>query len=51
MKFSFFLSTLACVAVAAAAPQASVDELAMAQAEAKAYREAWLELKRRDQVL
>jgi TolA-binding protein len=51
MKFSFLLCTLACVAVAAAAPQVSVDELAMAQAEAKAYREAWLELKRRDQVL
>ena len=28
-----------------------VDELAMAQAEAKAYREAWLELRRRDELL
>lgn len=28
-----------------------VDELAMAQAEIKAYREAWLELKRRDELL
>jgi hypothetical protein len=28
-----------------------IDELAMAQAEAKAYREAWLELKRRDELL
>ena len=34
-----------------AATPASVDELAMAQAEAKAYREAWLELKRRDELL
>ena len=28
-----------------------IDELAMAQAEAKAYREAWLELRRRDELL
>ncbi|MFM8653132.1 MAG: hypothetical protein ACKODZ_00150, partial [Verrucomicrobiota bacterium] len=34
-----------------AANTAKVDELAMAQAEAKAYREAWLELKRRDELL
>jgi hypothetical protein len=31
--------------------KAKIDELAMAQAEAKAYREAWLELKRRDELL
>jgi hypothetical protein len=36
---------------ALAANTAKVDELAMAQAEAKAYREAWLELKRRDELL
>jgi len=51
MNLSLFLSTLLCSAVALAAPQVSVDELAMAQAEAKAYREAWLELRRRDEVL
>ena len=34
-----------------AAGNAKVDELSMAQAEAKAYREAWLELKRRDELL
>ena len=34
-----------------AANTAKVDELAMAQAEAKAYREAWLKLKRRDELL
>jgi len=38
------------VSVLAANP-AKVDELAMAQAEAKAYREAWLDLKRRDELL
>jgi hypothetical protein len=51
MNLSLFLSTLLCSAVVLAAPQGAVDELAMAQAEAKAYREAWLELKRRDEVL
>ena len=34
-----------------AAGNTKVDELSMAQAEAKAYREAWLELKRRDELL
>ena len=34
-----------------AANNAKVDELAMAQAEAKAYRAAWLELKSRDELL
>ena len=34
-----------------AANSAKVDELAMAQAEAKAYRAAWLELKSRDELL
>jgi len=51
MNLSLFLSMLLCSAVALAAPQVSVDELAMAQAEAKAYREAWFELRRRDEVL
>ena len=36
---------------ALAMANAKVDELAMAQAEAKAYREAWLELRRRDELL
>lgn len=36
---------------ALAANTGKVDELAMAQAEAKAYREAWLDLKRRDELL
>ena len=48
-------STLAILLVSAVsalgANTAKVDELAMAQAEAKAYREAWLELKRRDELL
>lgn len=34
-----------------AATTVPVDELAMARAEAQAYREAWLELKRRDELL
>jgi hypothetical protein len=46
----FFLVLLATVpAFAANSPK--VDELALAQAEAKAYREAWLDLKRRDELL
>jgi hypothetical protein len=49
------MSTLAILLVSVvsvfAANTAKVDELAMAQAEAKAYREAWLELKRRDELL
>ncbi|NCW27002.1 MAG: hypothetical protein EBV83_01670 [Verrucomicrobia bacterium] len=51
MHFSLFLSLMLGAVVAIAAPQPMVDEVAMAQAEAKAYREAWLELKRRDEVL
>ena len=42
---------LASVFFVLAANTAKVDELAMAQAETKAYREAWLELKRRDELL
>jgi len=49
------MSTLAILLVSAvsvfAANTAKVDELAMVQAEAKAYRQAWLELKRRDELL
>jgi len=49
------MSTLAILLVSVvsvfAVNTAKVDELAMAQAEAKAYREAWLELKRRDELL
>ena len=49
------IPTLAILLVSAvsafAANPAKVNELAMAQAEAKAYREAWLELKRRDELL
>lgn len=47
-------SFLLCFAIALpvlAAKPAKVDELAMAQAEANAYREAWLDLKRRDELL
>ena len=51
MKFSLILLGLVLTAPAWSAQQGSVDELGMAQAEAKAYREAWLELKRRDEVL
>lgn len=47
----FLLLSLVLSLPAWAGTQGSVDELAMAQAEAKAYREAWLELKRRDEVL
>ena len=49
MNSLFLLLVLALPALAA--NSARVDELAMAQAEAKAYREAWLDLKRRDEML
>ena len=45
-----FLLLVVATPVLAATPS-KVDELAMAQSEAKAYREAWLELKRRDELL
>jgi len=51
MNIALVFSALLSATVAMAAPQVVTDELAMAQAEAKAYREAWLELKRRDEVL
>jgi len=51
MKSALLFFTLPLVVALHAAPQVPVDELAMAKAEAKAYREAWLELKRRDEVL
>ena len=47
----FFLLCFAIALPALAAKPAKVDELAMAQAEANAYREAWLDLKRRDELL
>ena len=46
----FFLLALFTVTTPVFA-KAKIDELAMAQAEAKAYREAWLELRRRDELL
>jgi len=49
MKSFLLLLAFALPAMAANTPK--VDELAMAQAEAKAYREAWLDLKRRDELL
>ena len=49
MKSFLLLFLAAFPAVAANSPK--VDELAMSQAEAKAYREAWLDLKRRDELL
>jgi len=49
MKSFLLLFAFALPAMAANTPK--VDELAMAQAEAKAYREAWLDLKRRDELL
>ena len=47
----FLLTLLILTTPAFANNKAKVDELAMAQAEAKAYREAWLDLKRRDELL
>ena len=47
---SFLLCFVIALPALAAKP-AKVDELAMAQAEANAYREAWLDLKRRDELL
>jgi hypothetical protein len=49
MKSFILFILVAFPAVAANSPK--VDELAMSQAEAKAYREAWLDLKRRDELL
>jgi len=45
---SLFLALATSVLAAGNVP---VDELSMAQAEAKAYREAWMELKLRDELL
>ena len=50
MISTFFTLLVSAVSVFAV-NTAKVDELAMAQAEAKAYREAWLELRRRDELL
>ena len=51
MKLAFTLSLLALSACLEAASPTSVNELLMAQAEAKAYRAAWIELQRRDEIL
>jgi len=48
---SRYLLLLLAATPALAANSPKVDELAMSQAEAKAYREAWLDLKRRDELL
>ena len=48
MKFLFLIL---CAVTTPVFAKAKIDELAMAQAEAKAYREAWLDLKRRDELL
>ena len=50
MISTFFTLLVSAVSVFAV-NNAKVDDLAMAQAEAKAYREAWLELRRRDELL
>ena len=49
MKFTIALSIALITSLSQAAP--SANELQMAQAEAKAYRAAWLELQRRDEIL
>jgi len=51
MKFLSLLLILSAGAWAHELPQGKADELYMAQAEAKAYREAWLQLQRRDELL
>lgn len=51
MSFLLPVLALAFTSLALAHPHPATDELVMAQAEAKAYREAWLELKRRDELL
>jgi hypothetical protein len=48
---NYFLLLLVLAVPAWAANPTQVDELAMARAEAKAYREAWLDLKRRNELL
>ena len=49
MKFTIALSLALITSLSQAVP--SANELQMAQAEAKAYRAAWLELQRRDEIL
>ena len=51
MKFLSLLLILSAGAWAHELPKGKADELYMAQAEAKAYREAWLQLQRRDELL
>lgn len=51
MKLALILSLLAFSSCLEAASPSSANELLMAQAEAKAYRAAWMELQRRDEIL
>lgn len=51
MKFLLLLGVLASGNMLSAGSSSRADELLLAQAEAKAYRAAWLELQRRDEIL
>jgi hypothetical protein len=51
MNFLLLLGFLVSGNMLSAGPSLRPDELLMAQAEAKAYRAAWLELQRRDEIL
>ncbi|MDA0325071.1 MAG: hypothetical protein O2830_05460 [Verrucomicrobia bacterium] len=51
MNFLLLLGFLVSGNMLSAGPSLRADELLMAQAEAKAYRAAWLELQRRDEIL
>jgi hypothetical protein len=51
MNLLLLLGVLASGNMLSAASSPRVDELLLAQAEAKAYRAAWLELQRRDEIL
>lgn len=51
MKFLLLLGVLASGNMLSAGSSPRADELLLAQAEAKAYRAAWLELQRRDEIL
>ena len=51
MKFLLLLGILASGNMLSAGSSPRADELLLAQAEAKAYRAAWLELQRRDEIL
>ena len=51
MKFLLLLGVLASGNMLSAGSSPRADELLLAQAEAKAYRAAWLDLQRRDEIL